>query len=118
MTAIPVFLTRGGTTFAGLSVFPPVPKKYIGFLSLGFGAGCGWFVSHRAVISCHRSLSIDATVNNKDSQSKVKFQDSRNTQHPKTTAGNKVWRQRISQGVILIVVKMAMRYFCILCSCG
>ncbi|XP_044163603.1 uncharacterized protein LOC122947970 isoform X4 [Acropora millepora] len=24
----------GGTTFAGLSVFPPVPKKYIGFLSL------------------------------------------------------------------------------------
>ena len=37
----------------------------------------------------------------------------RNTKHPKTTAGNKVWRQRISQGVILIVVKMAVRYFSI-----
>ena len=41
---------------------------------LGFGAGCGWFVSHRAVISCHRSLSMDATVNNKDSQSKGQWQ--------------------------------------------
>jgi len=60
----------GGTMFAGLSVFPPVPKKYIPLLSLGFGAGCGWFVSHRAVISCHRSLSMDATFNDKDSQSK------------------------------------------------
>ena len=41
---------------------------------LGFGAGCGWFVSHRAVISCHRSLSMDATANNKDSQSKGQWQ--------------------------------------------
>ncbi|XP_067015945.1 uncharacterized protein [Acropora muricata] len=105
MTAIPVFLTRGGTTFAGLSVFPPVPKKYIGFLSLETqtfekkrtkmhtneeGIFCivimiylflihmlqvleqdvdGLSLTHRAVISCHRSLSMDATVNNKDRQS-------------------------------------------------
>ena len=42
----------------------------------------------------------------------VLFNFVRNAKHAKTTAGNKVWRQRISQGVILIiVVKMAMRYF-------
>ena len=48
----------------------------------------------------------------------VLFNFVRNAKHAKSTAGNKVWRQRISQGVILIVVKMAVRYFCILCSCG
>ncbi|XP_067015946.1 uncharacterized protein [Acropora muricata] len=29
----------------------------------------GLSLTHRAVISCHRSLSMDATVNNKDRQS-------------------------------------------------
>ena len=41
----------------------------------------------------------------------VLFNFVRNAKHAKSTAGNKVWRQRISQGVILIVVKNGCEIF-------
>ncbi|XP_068695399.1 uncharacterized protein [Montipora capricornis] len=69
LSGILAIVIGGGLTFAGLSVFPPVPKKYIPLFSLSVGAGCGWFVSHRAVISCHRSLSMDVEGEHKDAHS-------------------------------------------------
>lgn len=62
-------LVGGSVVFAGLSGFPKLPKKYLPLVSLGVGAGCGWFVSYRVITSCHRGLSLEGTVDGKINQS-------------------------------------------------
>ncbi|KAL9988821.1 hypothetical protein ACROYT_G003309 [Oculina patagonica] len=50
-----------GVAFAGLSLFRQVPKKYIPLLSLSAGAGCGWLVANRIVMS-YRRTQMDPAV--------------------------------------------------------
>ncbi|CAH3109836.1 unnamed protein product [Porites lobata] len=68
-------LVGGSVVFAGLSGFPKLPKKYLPLVSLGVGAGCGWFVSYRVITSCRRGLSLEGTVDGKINQSPEKKND-------------------------------------------